>query len=356
MRIVLITNGLGFGGAERIIETLATDLRKKGVCVLIVATTRGGPIGDKLTKEGHRVEIIGVKRVIDFSAIRKLCHILSTYRPNIVHSHLAVSDIASAFTRFYPWLPSPTVQRVTTVHNLGVELSPIKHQMWNLALRQMDRVVAVSHAARSALPKNLPTSVVHPSVVSLTHPPPSRQEARLRLGLSDRSRVVLFIGRLVPIKGLDILVKATQLVRTTAVNYLVIGDGPLRTALSNTPLQLLGSRSDAAEIISAADMVVLPSRSEGFPQVPLQAMAAKVPVIGTRVGGTVEIIQDTHSGYLVQPESPTALAKAIDKLFARPTLAQQLGTNGFELLKTRSLTREAMVDRMIGIYDRLLMS
>lgn len=342
MRVVLVTNGLGYGGAERVVEALADDLRAAGDAVRVVATTRGGPIADELRGRGHLVDVLGIRAPFDLRVALALAAIARQHRADVLHSHLAVSDIASAFA------PAGPLWRLSTVHNPGVELGRMKRRLWAVGLRRIDDVVAVSEAARAGVPGGSSVGVVHPSLIDLSSPVPSRDEARRRLGLPLGERVVLAIGRLARVKGLDVLAAALPHVRGATV--AVIGEGPERARLEGQGLRLLGPHPEAGALAAAADVVALPSRSEGFPQVPLHAMAASVPVVATRVGGTPEVVIDGVTGLLVPPEDPTALAAALRRLLDEPLLAQRLGAAGRARLEQAGLTRAAMTDAYRARY------
>lgn len=373
MRIVLFTNGLEFGGAERIVEALAHDLRNQGDQVVVVASTRGGPLADELRRAGHSVYILGLRGIWDVSVIPKLNRIIQTHQADIVHSHLAVSDILSTaapwsqpknFVRWplltakrdqaHPHLLRACPARVTTIHNPGVELFGLKKRLWPLALRQMHRVMAVSQAVRSQLPPLNSVQVVPPSLVDLHQPVLSKQKARARLGLDPHRPVIMTVGRLARIKGVDLIPDIVRRIKTQHFTYTLIGDGPLRSMTMDSPIQWIGPRHDAADLISAADVLVMPSRSEGFPQVPLLAMKAQVPVIATRVGGTPEVVIQGQTGQLVPDEDPDALAAAIDQLLNNPGLARRLGQAGYKRLVHHQLTRAAMVSATRSIYEEAL--
>jgi glycosyltransferase involved in cell wall biosynthesis len=244
------------------------------------------------------------------------------------------------------------LRALSTVHNPGVELGRAKRRLWGPALRRMDAVVAVSRAARAGLPAGVSARVLPPSLIDPDRPLPTRAEARRALGLDPACPVVLAVGRLAPVKGLDVLARAAEALPEAEV--AVIGEGPERARLAGTRLRLLGPRADAARLLPAADVVALPSRSEGFPQVPLHAMAAERPVVATRVGGTPEVVEDGGTGLLVPPEDPRALAEALRHLLATPALARRLGAAGRERLLAKGWTATGMVDATRRLYLELL--
>ncbi|MEL7370720.1 MAG: glycosyltransferase [Myxococcota bacterium] len=333
---MLVTNGLRYGGAERVVEALAEDMQSMGHTVAVVATTRGGPIGENLQRRGIPVHVLGLASAVDGRAPFRLWRHIRRFRPDIVHSHLAVSDIATA-------VAGPR-QRVCTVHNPGVELSAPKRRLWHLALRRFRAVVAVSEAVQITLP--IPARVIRPSLVDAERTFVDQQEARRRLGLPLDQSLVLGIGRLSRVKGFDVLAAAAPQIRA---HIAVMGEGDERTQLAPR-LHLLGAREDAADLLPAADVVVIPSRSEGFPQVPLQAMAAGRPVVATRVGGTPEIVLNEQTGLLVPPEDPVALAAAINRVLDASDQAIRWGQTGRQRLIQAQFTRAAMVSRTVSLY------
>lgn len=346
MRVALVTTGLGYGGAERIVQALAEDLEARGCSVLVVATTRGGPIADALSARGIGVSVLGLRHAFDARVPLALARVMARHGTELVHSHLAVADLAvSMATRL-----GPKTARVCTVHNPGVELSPAKAMAWRLALRRFHRVLAVSEHVRDRLPAGLPATVLHPSLVDRLAPETAREKARAALGLREHELVVMAVGRLVPIKGFDLLLRARGLITRTDARFLLIGSGPEREALAGGGLELLGEREDAAELVAAADILVCPSRSEGFPQAPLHANAAGVPVVATAVGGQSEVVLDLVNGLLVGPDNPVALARALSRLLEDAALRRALGQRARDRILARGLFRDVMVDQTLEAY------
>lgn len=350
MRVALVTTGLGYGGAERIVQALAEDLVARGEEVVVLATTRGGPIADQLLARGIPVEVLGLRTALDARVALRLRRSLSRHRVDLVHSHLAVADIAVALaTRGGPKRPL-----VSTVHNPGVELSRGKRLAWSLALRWFDRVLSVSEDTRAHLPGALASQVLHPSLVVAPRPAEDRARAREVLGLAPEARVVMSVGRLARVKGFDLLPAVCARTRRAELRFLLIGDGPERAALEGRGLELLGPRADAEFLLAAADLVVCPSRSEGFPQVPLHAAAAGVPVVATRVGGQPEVVLDGETGLLVAPEDPGALARAVERMFEQPSLRARMGETARARVVERGLLRATMFERTLEVYRAAL--
>jgi L-malate glycosyltransferase len=150
------------------------------------------------------------------------------------------------------------------------------------------------------------------------------------------SRLVAVVANMhVEAKGHTDLIHAAEEVSRnfTAVKFLLVGDGVRRANLEAMTIELglsqtvlfLGHRNDVPSILASCDIFVLPSWSEGLPNSVLEAMAAGLPIVATRVGGVPEIIEDGLSGLLVTPKDPHALATAILKLLTNKQFAEQLG-------------------------------
>ncbi len=161
----------------------------------------------------------------------------------------------------------------------------------------------------------------------------AREAAREALGIPAKDRVLVYVGNLEAVKGVAHLIDAMKrLVEPPRLS--ILGDGSERKALE-AQSSGLGERVtfhgwvDLEQVpthLAAADLLVLPTLSEGFPNVILEAMAAGLPVVVTNILGIPEIVDDGVNGLLVPPEDPAALAEAIEKLLGDPNLRERMGT------------------------------
>jgi glycosyltransferase involved in cell wall biosynthesis len=157
---------------------------------------------------------------------------------------------------------------------------------------------------------------------------------RASFGGDTASPVVGFIGSLNASKGIDVLIAASsRLAQRRPVRLAVAGDGPLRTYLERAaergalPIACVG-RLASAEVpafLAAVDVLAVPSYDEGVPRVVLEAMAMRLPVVASNVGGIPEAIEHERSGLLVPPSHKEALASALDRVLDDPALASRLG-------------------------------
>ena len=211
---------------------------------------------------------------------------------------------------------------------------PRRRALIRTALERASRIIAVSQALKDAaqqlgadpakihvIPNGVDTSVFFPR---------DRQEARRALGWPAGRRALLFVGRLSRVKGLDLLVDALALVRERGLSLHghIVGDGELRPELERTiarhqlqnaaTLHGWVAPADLPRWYSAADVVCLPSFSEGCPNVVVEAMACGTPVVATAVGGVPDLIHEQVNGLLIREHSAAAVADALEQACARP--------------------------------------
>jgi glycosyltransferase involved in cell wall biosynthesis len=176
------------------------------------------------------------------------------------------------------------------------------------------------------------------------------------------ARLVTLVGRLVPIKRVDRFLRiASEIARRADVHFAVVGDGELREALEATPigpelaerLVWAGFRRDMPDVCFASDIVVLTSDNEGTPVSLIEAQAAAVSVVSTRVGDAATVVRDGETGRLVGVDDELAFADAVLDILADPAAAEAMGAAGQEhVLRAFSLDR--LVDDVDGLYGRLL--
>ncbi len=187
-------------------------------------------------------------------------------------------------------------------------------------------------------------------------------DVRRELGLRCEDLVVGTVGRLSPEKGgVDLLIRA---VKSLCLEYpharlLIVGDGPMRPELekvaAHTGLDALfaGTRNDIPRLLSAMDIFVLPSLREAMPIALLEAMAMRLPVVATLVGGVPEIVEDGKTGLLVPPDDESVLALALNKLASSPKLMSELAAAGQKHVQL-NFTLDSMVAHVEQLYETLM--
>jgi glycosyltransferase involved in cell wall biosynthesis len=197
-----------------------------------------------------------------------------------------------------------------------------------------------------------------------TPDPTGRQAIQSLFAAEDRPRlIVCAAGRLSPEKGFDQLIAAAPGIvqATPSAGFVLFGEGPLRASLQRqieslrleTRFVLAGFRQDVDRLLPHADLVVLPSFTEGLPNVALEASAAGVPVVATAVGGTPEVILDGATGYLVPPGNPQSLAQRITKLLHDADLRTSMGEQGRRYVREH-FTFQAQAFQYQRLFDALV--
>lgn len=260
---------------------------------------------------------------------------------------------------------------VYTVHNFVFASGGGMRRRIYLALERLfapctTRYIAVSEALRRNLiaAAHLPAgrvSVVYTGIPGRAPAPPETLAAlRRELELAGDMRIVLCVARLVPEKGVDILLRAAALLAAEGDlppwRLLVAGDGPEEAALAalRTNLKLgdrvalLGHRMDVNALLDLASVVAIPSRAEGLSLFLLETLAAGRPVVASAAGGMAELVQDEENGLLVPPGQPEALAAALRRLLTDPTLAVRLAAAAAD--RSAAFTVEKMLDQTLALY------
>jgi L-malate glycosyltransferase len=180
----------------------------------------------------------------------------------------------------------------------------------------------------------------------------------------DKGRIVVLVGNmLTDVKGHPWLIDAAPAVihEFPSTRFVLVGDGKQRAVFEAQVASLglernflfLGRRADIKEILDCCDIAVLPSRAEGLPNAVLEYMTAGLPVIASRVGGNVELIEEGVTGLLVPAENSPALSAALLRLLHNADLAKQLAKNGREFA-VRNFGFERLVTEVDSLYTELL--
>jgi D-inositol-3-phosphate glycosyltransferase len=197
--------------------------------------------------------------------------------------------------------------------------------------------------------------------------PGSRELARAALGLPANARIVLAVGRIEPLKGLDILIRAAaEITDRSGLRLLLVGGDEqarpefdrLRAIAREVGVEdlvtFVGSieHEDLPDYYRAADVVVMPSFAESFGLVAVEAMACGVPVVVSRVGGLASTVADGRTGYLVPWRCPEPFAEKIELLLRNESLRNALGKAGVE--RMRAYSWESVADQLVELYDEVM--
>jgi glycosyltransferase involved in cell wall biosynthesis len=247
------------------------------------------------------------------------------------------------------------------------------HNYWSRRMRLLigahfsDRVVGVAEGVMRGF-RNDPVaarrlSIIYNGFDELTAPAADRGSARAALGLGDECVAIALIGYLVALKRGEVAIAAMRAlppdVAARAV-LLVVGDGPERAVweaqAAGLPVRFTGQRDDVHHLLrNVIDMVILPSDSEAFSVVLLEAAAAGLPRIGSNVGGIPESIRNGVDGMIVPVRDAAALAGAISTLVRDPALARRYGEAARARLR-EAFSVAGFVRKFTAVYDEMTAS
>ena len=289
---------------------------------------------------------------------------------DVMHAHMMVPD-GWAAARIGHEMGVPAVGTAHRADVLDIPAQGAKARMRVAeAIQTLDAVVTVSRAigdAADAIARpRRPITVVPNGADETVFLPRNAAAARVRIGVPDDGPVISYVGKLVPRKGVDDLVEAMGILaaRASGAPRLVMaGIGPLREPLERRAAELgvadritwLGKvpHDDVGWVMSTGDAFVLPSLSEGLPTVVCEAMACGLPVVATAVDGTPEIVDDPHTGLLVPPHDPGALAQALARVLDDDALRTAMGAEALRR-SGEDYTWAANARRMEAVYGDVM--
>jgi glycosyltransferase involved in cell wall biosynthesis len=335
-------------------------------------------MADLARSEGARAEFVPSlsqppRPWLDATALARIVAIARRFRPHVVHSHMAKAGFLARLTALAALRPRPVIVHTYHGHVLEGYFGPLQSRLYRSLEtglgRRSDRLIGVSQATVDDLVRLgvagrdrfqvIPLGLDLGPFARLDRTP--GRALRRGLGIGDDDIVLGFVGRVVPIKRVDVLLRALALAQDAGpLRLLVVGDGEIRPGLEELSRELgiadrvrfLGYRRDLTTIASAADIAVLASANEGTPVSLIEAAAAGRPAVATRVGGVPEVVTP-DTGVLVPPGDPVAFATALRKLADDPELRARLGASAREHA-LRRYSAERLVADVEALYDTLL--
>ena len=366
MRVMFLSTSMGMGGADKQLLSAAQLMHAQGHAVCIVSLTELGPMGLEARSQGIRTESLDMRRgVPDPRGLIRLIRLVRAWKPDVLHSHMIHANLMARAVRLFARVPV----MVSTIHNI-YEGGPLWMAAYRISNGLVDHMTIISEAAADRfvkeriVPRELLTCV--PNGVDTERfrqvKPETREAVRSSIGVND-SFVWLAVGRFEVAKDYPNMLHAFAQVcqRDSSAVLLLVGHGSLQQETESLAqsqglgdrIRFLGVRSDVPEVMAAADGYVMSSAWEGMPIALLEAGAAGLPIVATRVGGNHEVVRDGESGFLVPPRDAEALGQAMLRLMEQtPERRRDMGERGREHVRVHyGLGR--VVERWQDLYRQV---
>ncbi len=358
-KIMFLTTGLTFGGAENLLYQVAGRLKNNDWDVSMVSMTLPEAFEEELFRAGIPLELLGMKKgVPDPRAIMRLAKIVRRRQPDILHSHMVHANLLARVARTLCRVPV----LITTAHNIteGARWREIGYRLTDcftdlttqVSQAGVERYIAIKAARQDKI-------ICVPNGVDVGRFRPDREAGmavRAQLGLGE-DFVWLAVGRLKEAKDYPNMLRAltVALKEFPEMKVLIAGQGPLQEDIERLAhelgiaekVRLLGIRQDMPELMNAADGYLMSSAWEGMPNVLLEASASGLPVVATDVGGNREIIGS--GGLLVRAGDSAALAKAMLKLVRMPAAERvEMGEAGRAFI-----VQNYSLEKIVATWEKL---
>jgi glycosyltransferase involved in cell wall biosynthesis len=359
LRVAALMDTSIISGPGRQLVAVADELRHHQVELLIITFRRRGkaasPFPAYARERGIRCEEVDESSRLDRRILTSVSRLIREHGAHVLQSHSYKPAAVAALVRRTVGLPWIGMFHGTTLEDRRVRLY---NWIDRRLLRLADRIVVVSPSQETMFGRSPKVQVIPNAVLE----PMSQEFADARVTAAPRPRIAV-IGRLSHEKGVDVFLDALAVLRQRgfAGSALIVGDGPDRVPLEEKAkalgltggLDFLGHRSDVDAIYPHLDLVVIPSRSEGMPNVLLEAIRADRPVVATSVGAIPSMIRATSAALLVPPAQPALLAAAIvtglDELQSSEARSARAG-----VAREYSLDRRARLFR--SLYEDVVQS
>lgn len=332
---------LDSGGLERVVVDLARAGRERDHRVTVLCLERAGRLAPEAERVGASVLCVDKPPGLRPELIGRLRTVFRSLRPDIVHTHQIGALLYAGLATLRPVLH--------TQHGREILWSPRRRMLARLAAARAARFVCVSHelarevSAGKLVPDRKLRVVPNGTLSEPAAGPEEGAAVRRSLGIPAEASVIGTVGRLDEIKRQDDLIRALGRLgaEVPAPHLILVGDGPALEPLQSLAAALgldrrihfVGYQERPGRFLAAMDVFALPSRSEGMPLAVLEAWAAGLPVVATRVGGLPEMAGE-RAAILVEPGDVAALAESLAGLLADPSRAELLGLAGRERVVT----------------------
>ncbi len=349
--IVYVITDLEVGGVPLHLRHLARTAMQRGFDVSVTSLAPAGPVGAMLCEGGIEVDSCEGRGGRDWGVPGRLGAILRRRRPDLVHALLFHANVAARWAGRRAGIPRQRIlceiQTVEVERRWHLLVDRFTHRGCRLTIGNSPSVVAhLHHAARIPLDRlRLVRGGIDASRIDAA-PPASRETLIPGDAAGPDAKpapIILWVGRLDPVKGLDVLIPAfSGLPSELGAHLVLVGGGALRPRIEADiaarglagRVHLPGPRGDVPSLLKACDVFAFPSRTEGLPNALLEAMAARCPIVTTDVPGCRDLIVNGASGLVVPYGDEAGLRAALHRLLTDRTLAERLGAEARRVVQS----------------------
>jgi len=353
-RILFIVTQSELGGAQQFILQFISQVEKDTYAIDVAVGADGnGSLTRALTDLGIPVFTLpALKRnlnpIFDIQAIFQIKKLIRKLKPDTLFLNSSKAGFIGA------WAAQSCQPRPKVIYRIGGwtfnDPWPVwKKTFWRILEKRsaswkdliiVNNVHDLSQAKEMGIRPRQNIVLVHNGLDPYKIDFLEKREARSQLGLPQTKKIIGTVANFYPAKGLEYIIEATEKINREDVIWCIIGDGlglpTIEKLIKDRGLIekiiLVGQKEHAAQYLTAFDLFILPSVKEGFPWAVLEAMAAKLPVIATRVGAIPEIIEDGISGYIVDPRNSNQIAERVVTLLDNDSGAQEMGIQAHQRL------------------------
>lgn len=366
-KVVHIVEDLRIGGLEKIIANIVLGLDKSKYKVEVWCLAGGGEIADELMAKGVVLKILEMDSYYNPFKVTALAGILRKKNVVILHTH---GYFAGTFGRLAAILARIPII-ITHVHTTYYDFKKRNILMERFLSLFTNKIVCVSRAVERFVVdiegiSGKRTCLIYNGIekYNLFEGITASDEERDSLGFVENDLVVITVASLTAHKGHRILMEAFRIVleKNRSLKLLIVGDGYLRNELESysnkygiaSSIVFAGQRKNVASLLKLANIFVLPSTErEGLGIALIEAMAAGLPVIGTRLGGIPEVISENINGLLVAPGNPYELASAMETLTRDQAMREKMGKMGRKIYEEK-FSASKMIQNMDSLYGELM--
>lgn len=351
-------------GTEIATYNIAKHLAKRGHEVHVITTVDEG-LPKECMEEGfhiHRITPWNMQFLGVASFWFKTFWILKSINPDIVHIQRIIYGISG-------FLAKKILKKPYVVWGRGSEVYlpwAFKKPISTLVIKNADAAIALTEDMKRLMKEiyNRHIFVIPNGIDIERFKNISREDIRKRLKITNKEKIIIFVGTLRRLKGVRYLIEAMKCIieKNTNARLMLVGDGEDREDLENLVkelniekyVQFIGKvpNDKIPEYLKASDVFVLPSLSESFGIVNLEAMASGLPIVATNVGGLPEIVKDGENGFLVEQKNPEKIAEKALFLLEHDDLREKISKKNRE--KAKGYSWETAVERLEEIYLNIL--